>query len=318
MLNDQKNIDFLSDNNVLLFFLCDLIGNRTLKINDLKIIYSHLHGKRLQSISEVVNYCKQFNWIEISGDEVSVVPETKHYLKKRNHLNTWLIESTINYLFQKNIFRDNMFTYDVVHSCIRFKSELLPLHYSDIRNMLQNQGFFIVSENTRVRNFYVNSSYTAFVSKKCVNYRKSQSLNQLKVKLLENEKIGEQAEMFVYEYEKKRLGFSSANKVKIISSIDVSAGYDIISFNTEHSSKADRFIEVKAVTDRLEFYWSNNEYETAKLLGEQYFLYLVSLSKIQDKNYTPEIIQNPAEKIMGSDNWLINPHSYFIRKIENL
>ena len=76
----------------------------------------------------------------------------------------------------------------------------------------------------------------------------------------------------------------------------------------------DRFIEVKAISSSG-FYWSKNEYETAKLKGETYYLYLVDLHKINQPDYTPEIIQNPAVTITESEAWLVEAQSYSIRRI---
>lgn len=74
------------------------------------------------------------------------------------------------------------------------------------------------------------------------------------------------------------------------------------------------FIEVKAISESG-FYWSKNEYEIAKLRGEFYYLYLVELSKIDESEYAPEIIQNPAMSIMGADGWLVEPQSYYLRRV---
>ena len=92
------------------------------------------------------------------------------------------------------------------------------------------------------------------------------------------------------------------------------AGYDIVSYNSAVSTKPDRFIEVKAVS-KEGFYWSNNEYETAKLLGAKYYLYLVNLSLIHQDDYLPEIINNPAEIIARGENWMMEPQSYRVLRV---
>ena len=66
------------------------------------------------------------------------------------------------------------------------------------------------------------------------------------------------------------MGATLAGKVRRISEVDVTAGYDIISYNSIKSKETDRFIEVKARSSSG-FYWSKNEYETAKLKGEPYY-----------------------------------------------
>ena len=104
-------------------------------------------------------------------------------------------------------------------------------------------------------------------------------------------------------------------QIKQISEIDVRAGYDIISYENDESTFYNRFIEVKAIPQRPSFFWSKNELEVAKLQGEKYFLYLVDLSKIEDEGYCPQIISNPAQSIMKSLDWLVEPESYHIQKL---
>lgn len=139
------------------------------------------------------------------------------------------------------------------------------------------------------------------------------SLEKLKKQLLNQEIQGELAEQFVLSYERKRLiGHPQIGKIKQISVIDVSAGYDILSFERVESAKPNRFIEVKSFQGNPHFYWSQNEIEAAKLYENNYFIYLVDSSKINEEGYEPRIIQNPAKNIIESDQWILNPTSYMV------
>ncbi|MBD5484393.1 MAG: DUF3883 domain-containing protein, partial [Lachnospiraceae bacterium] len=74
--------------------------------------------------------------------------------------------------------------------------------------------------------------------------------------------VGAMAEEFVLNYEHQRItNLELASKIRIISDVDVTAGYDIISFDSNQSTRYDRYIEVKA-TSKNGFFWSVNEYET--------------------------------------------------------
>ena len=103
-----------------------------------------------------------------------------------------------------------------------------------------------------------------------------------------------------------------SRKVKRISEIDVSAGYDIVSFENSKSFNYDRYIEVKSFSGQPHFYWSKNEIEVAKLYGDRYYLYLVNIEKITKSNYDPTIIRNPVKTVMCSENWLMQPTSYLV------
>lgn len=47
----------------------------------------------------------------------------------------------------------------------------------------------------------------------------------------------------------------------------------------------------------------------------QYYLYLVELSRTNEPGYVPEIIQNPAMNVIETDRWIVEPQSYFLRRV---
>ena len=152
------------------------------------------------------------------------------------------------------------------------------------------------------------------IAKHCKTQHKQLTIENLKNIFEKNEIAGEKAELFVLSFEKTRIGPPLCEKINRISEIDVSAGYDIVSYDSALSLTQDRFIEVKTIS-KTGFFWSRNEYEIAKLKGNRYFLYLVDLKKINEPDYVPEIIQNPATTIMKNDNWFIEAQSYHIKHI---
>ena len=134
------------------------------------------------------------------------------------------------------------------------------------------------------------------------------------MKLQKQQDDGDAGEMFVVDYEQKRLN-PHQKSPKRISAIDVGAGYDILSYNNAYSTEFDRFIEVKSFRGQPHFYWSSNEKRVAEVLGENYFLYLVDLSAVEQENYIPQIIANPAITLL-SDDWLIEPNSYRVTSLK--
>ena len=314
MLNALKNLKYYGGKEGLLFFICDVIGNSQISIRDAEIICARAPGKRYLSVGDLITYCHTLGWIEVSEDLISLLPDIAAVLNDKDKLNDTLVVSTVNQLFRRGILESSMFCYDSVQYCYAFKNELLPLSLSGVRNVLISQGFLIPLRDTQGTRFHISPLYDTLIARHCRERRKQLSLEQLKKQLEHNELVGEKAELFVLEYEKKRLGAPLSEKVRRISEIDVTAGYDIVSFNSSQSREPDRFIEVKAVSS-AGFHWSKNEYEIAKLYGEKYFLYLIDFSKTTDEEYNPVIIENPALTVMGSPDWLIEPESYYIRKI---
>ena len=95
-------------------------------------------------------------------------------------------------------------------------------------------------------------------------------------------KLGDRGEYVVYQAEVSRLmkelsiTKAKANKViKWVSRESDAYGYDIQSVN---NNKTPRYIEVKATRGKagsMNFYYTENEYETAKKYGENYYIYIV-------------------------------------------
>jgi len=133
------------------------------------------------------------------------------------------------------------------------------------------------------------------------NSKKMLTLEGLKKKLLQQEVAGQIAEEWVVEYEKSRLdGHPLGELIEKISDTDVTAGFDIRSFDSLESAVPSRHIEVKSYHGELEFHWSENEIDAAKRLGTSYWIYLVDRSELGDANYKP--IQ------------ICDPWSYFFRR----
>lgn len=314
MLDALKNLKYHGGKEGLLFFICDVIGSGQIKIRDAEVICAHAPRKHYLSVGDLISYCHALGWIEVSEDVVSVSSVIATLLNDKDKLNNALIVSTVNQLFKESIMDSSMFYYDSVQFRYAFKNELLPLSLSSVRNVLISQGFLIPLRDTQGTRFYISPTYDALVAKHCKERRKQLSLEQLKKQFERNELAGEKAELFVLEYEKRRLGLPLCEKVRRISEIDVTAGYDIVSFDSPQSREPDRFIEVKAVSS-AGFYWSKNEYEIAKLKGDMYYLYLIEIGSIDEQDYLPQIIQNPAVNVMDAEEWFVEAQSYFDKRV---
>ncbi|MBR6245054.1 DUF3883 domain-containing protein [bacterium] len=184
----------------------------------------------------------------------------------------------------------------------------IPLRYMGLAMLMEQTGEF---ERIRNREYFVgiNNYRDTFKQKPLL------SIEELQKKLQLDIKSGEQAEKFALEYEMIRLKQAGINKEPVrISSIDVMAGYDMVSYESESSTSYDRFVEVKAIS-KNGFYWSKNEYETAMLKADKYYLYLVDLKNIDKPGYAPDIIQNPAMTVMKSEGWFAEAESYHIKRI---
>lgn len=127
------------------------------------------------------------------------------------------------------------------------------------------------------------------------------SEEDLEEQLRQKRIYGGRAEEFVVKYERERLRkadrIMESELVKRIGHTDIARGYDVESF-TDSGRVHDRFIEVKCTkNDFLRFYWSKNEVDTAKRLGDKYFIYFVWIDEHGEPEGQLEIIPNPAKTV---------------------
>lgn len=311
MLDVPKRLNEPGKKEDILFFL-KIIGKRSLMEKDLRIICSHAPGQYQLDVDSMLVYCSWLDLINFN-ETIKLSQGIVKHLKNLTELNDFIIKRTITVLFQRKIFNVDMFLYDIIKQRFIFKNERLPLTFAWLRNTLASQGFFEINRDDNLTEFYINSHYEEYISSFCKRSKRTIGIEQLKKRLKENELAGEKAEQYALSFERKRVINSSlVERIRIISDIDVCAGYDIVSFNSKDSIDYDRFIEVKAISGNKAFFWTKNELCTAKLKGERYFLYLIDLQRISDENYIPLIIKNPANIIFTSEEWLVEPQTYHI------
>lgn len=197
---------------------------------------------------------------------------------------------------------------------LKFEIKYFPLHAAIFRNLLLTIGRLTYEGG--VYSIIIENGIEKILSREVTKSKRKISEMEL-LKSLEAKKIqGELAEKWALEYERKRLRSTKhIEKVKIISKIDVGAGFDILSFESENSGVYDRFIEVKSFKGVPQFYWTKNESEVASIKGNNYFIYLVDIDMVLNEKYEPIIIQNPHVKIYEGDGWLIDSETIKVIRI---
>lgn len=316
MLEELKNTNYSSEKGDVLFFLTEIIGRKSINKRDIKKICEHTPGRINFNIEAIIAYCIHFNLVNISTGKIQISPILKPHIDNPVQLNTIIIKQILSKLFSQASLAAEMFSYDINKKKYVFKNEKLPLNLSIERDTLVNQGFFEIKRSINKTQFLVSSQYEQLLISFCLEKRRKITIEQLKNELDSADEAGRKAELFVIEFEKRRLAMPRLqNEIKRISDIDVGAGYDIISFDSDDSDGFDRFIEVKAISRSTSFFWSINEINVAKCKNERYHLYLVDLKRITEPTYCPLIISNPVNTILASDDWLMEAQSYLIRHI---
>lgn len=252
--------------------------------------------------------------ISVTKDCITVLPEGGRFFElSQSETKKQIAEITINKLFEENLLEQKKLGIDNATGILQIPASAIHFDATIYVTFLQTIGCF-----RRVGAFFVfdDDSLREDFEKKVVQRKRKISQDELLLNLQKKQADGDTGEQFVVGFEKQRLAGCPLTP-KRISVIDVSAGYDILSCNNSDSSTYDRYIEVKSFRGSPHFYWSSNEKRVAELLGENYFLYLVDLSAVEQgkENYAPQIIANPAVNLC-SDDWLIEPDSYRITSLK--
>lgn len=129
------------------------------------------------------------------------------------------------------------------------------------------------------------------------------SANELRRSLKLQERIGRQAEEFIVRHERRIWhGHPAIDLIRRISDSDVTAGYDVRSFDDWTAVTCNRLIEVKSVDSSLTFFWTANEVSTAKTTADQYILALVERHRMDSMDYEPIYIRNPFSALIKCTN----------------
>ena len=195
--------------------------------------------------------------------------------------------------------------YDKDDLCISFNKNSIPLKYGGLTMLFEECGEIC------------SQGYTWKVcGKKLYDFLIRQftetrlSLDELEKRLFHEKELGLQAEEYVLDFERKRIAAWGLNKEPIqVSLIDVSAGFDILSYDRYGNEK---YIEVKSCDVNYKFYISRNEISIAKQYKEKYWLYLYNRF-----NNTIDEIFNPYEEIFNgkSENWIVETEKFKVHRI---
>jgi len=242
------------------------------------------------------------------------------YSKNNKDLITGLLERLFSKIENDDIF-NKIFTsenisYDIINRCVQIKNSAFLFQYSNFKQFLIDFLFLLPYHDYEIKKLKINQKYRNLFDLKILPEikKKKIGIDSLYKRLEEKRLNGEMAEDFVLNFEKIRLG--KEKKVERISDYDVSAGYDIISFESSESFEPDRFIEVKCYTQNPDFYWTRNEIDVAKIKKGKYFIYLVDKNSIDKKKYHPIIIKNPYDNIFKNKRWSKRIEKYFINKVD--
>ena len=286
-----------------LFFMWNCLSVDNSTLTSISILCQHSKSDIKVIHTAVVSLFEQMGII--SWDNSFII--NSQYARYRNcdkdTFTNWFGKTYVHFLLDDEYIDFTKITYDRVADKYVLAQSAISFKFACLRNLLVTLD--IISRTKTDGKFYIEKYIDLFLEKgKSVSRKMTQE--KLLKKLGKQQEQGERGELFVLEYEKKRLkGHTNIENIKRISQIDVCAGYDIVSFNGLDSTMLDRMIEVKTYDGIPHFFWSSNERKQAALLANHYFIYLVDDNKIKSFSYEPIIIQNPVDFFRKNPQWIL-------------
>lgn len=316
MLEGLLRHDKLGTKDELLLFLFDGISHRSQTLSALKSYCTAQLFSISRSFNGILELCKFLGFIVHSDGTVIVNTQvfnqsefsSQEYFSK-DHFFKCLFVALKNEGVMNEIFSDENVKFNQKSNKYYIIENKFPYKYFLLRNLMLSTGF-LERDPIAINHLTIDANFNKLFRNLVVDAiaeestRKKMSLKQLKKVLMLKEGLGKEGEEFVLAYEKKRLkNHPIIEKIVRISDENVEAGYDIESFRELDSIVIDKFIEVKSFSGDISFYWSKKEVETARILKDKYYLYLVDRSKITDTDYEPKMFQDPYQKIFESELW---------------
>lgn len=278
--------------------------------------------KRLLELSKqlnLVSHKKKVVSLNIAGQEFVLLNQDNTYEISQGQAGYIIENFVFNGLWKSNsrgFFQNFSPNYKLVTFDLVVRENPLPKRYIPVFSLLKRLEIVEVKDGTiSVKPLYVRYVKELLSSKKL-------SHEELKKLLEADEQLGLLAEEAVLVFERKRLEqlgrLLEADLVRKIGQLDVIAGYDIESFNGDTPElNPNRFIEVKASKqNRIRFFWSINEYEKAKELRDNYWIYFVGgFNETNKLKVNPIMIQNPVKFIAEGKILKLNISKYLVDEI---
>lgn len=325
MLEDLLKYDSLGSKEELLFLLFKALPlSRSQNVSDLRKYCTSNHFSISRSFVGMLKLLEFMTFVTISDDIVSINKDLFEPTKI-DHQYSYLEQGGFIRGLFLSLKRDGAIADFINPEALRFdpgkkrfyvKESLIPLRFFGIRNLLISIGFFERDIQLRSNNLFVSQNSSELFQilvvdslKEChLTSKRKLTLSGLKSQLGRQEELGKEAELFVLDFEQRRLqDHPTVSSIRRVSENHANAGFDIESFNDKESVFVDRYIEVKSFSGDVAFYWSRHEIQTANELTDKYFLYLVDRDKLSQPGYAPRMLQNPFQKIFENEFWKKEP-----------
>jgi len=254
-----------------------------------KEFIANKYNKSAPYFNNTIDFMRALKLIAEKGNTIEPLKSYKAFLKEYEESN-FNIETLRKYIIGAFVLKINVlskYVKDYLSNFVLVEGKYIfrastsqRIKYSGIRNILLELELIRKDEQDA---YYISEEYSSIINKRRGNRRLSQDAFEDIMRM--KAQLGRKAELEIIKYEIDKLEAFPylIEQIEHTSTLDVKAGYDIKSYKNKLSKDnkpLPMYIEVKAVSSlSYEFYWTNNEIETAKILGEDYYLYLLPVRK---------------------------------------
>jgi len=306
-------------------YILNLLKKDSFTIDGLKTACLSNHYDFAHSFEGIMLLLEWLKIIQINNNFASLNMDIEFV--KEGHVSSHFFQLLFDQLLKDKVLSAflNQFniSYDDKEELIVINNYLIDFRFSQFRNILINLNFFITDKLVKNR-FIINNDYKKLFFSIIIPLIESSSHRKITLEELKKQQdiqgqLGKDAEEIILGYEKNRLkGHVNTDNIRIISTDDINAGYDIQSYQDIHSLIINRFIEVKSFSDNTGFYWSKNEISISIIKEDQYYLYLVDRDKMKKKGYEPIVIQDPYSNILLNEKeWDKRVEKYYFQLMTN-
>lgn len=312
MLNEKlDNLSSIGNRQSVIYVISCLLHGTT-SLDSLQQYLFSKNGIKISDTAHIVLLLESMGLVFVEGDELSstsVLADTFLPIAEEDQYAEIFLGIYIDFLLAEGVLDLSSVEYDLLTDTYKLPSKSFKYRHSAYRNLLISFDALIL-RNDRMYN--MSDTLARYLHRP--GFVKKLTQQRLQEILRAEEQMGEEGEQFVLNYESYRLGTPLSQKITQVSVIDVTAGFDIASFDSPTSKEHDRFIEVKTYKGEPHFHWSRNEKDKAALLRDHYYIYLVDYDRINQNGYCPQMIQDPIKNVFESPDWNKTIDSYLIER----
>lgn len=278
--------------------------------NILKNNLEYLDNAKLQYSKQNIYLRESLNFLI----EIGIISVEGNNIKIHDTSNVEIEDKIFNKIAESSEFglevKEYLANFVNINGSYSFKPDAI---YNNATSHLRN--FLIYAKKI----VYENNEYKVIDNNILELFLKNEySPKKLEKDLKDKKQLGDDAEKLIFKKEQDKVDqINPSLKVDHVALRDVSAGYDIQSFEKKDDRVEKIYIEVKAVSkSNYKFHLSVQEKQTANKLKDKYFIYLLPVDKsnpdkfdynqlLKITNVDKSVFQNKLEWKVENDGFII-------------